>query len=950
MGSISNCGWNERQSTSGGQPGDQNKKEYALVSWYSRPWSCILRPPNKAIAKKLSAIATASALNNNIGYDQPRRHTFLQELSKVGYDPAKIKTPCEADCSSSTSSCIIATGHQLGEVKLANLGLQTSSTIRSTLTKLGWECFTSSDYTRSSAKLQPGDVMVAEGSHVAIWVSANVSDTSSSGSSGEDKLPGAPSGAEGGGAGQVSSLGIGGYTYEDYSVKPGDTIDSIAKKFRCTPALIIFINNLKSDVVTPGMRLKIPRASGVLENPSAGTNPVTKKHTVGIDVSKPTIECIFYTEIGRLATVSTTGLTSATDLDNDIITVTTTRNMGQDCPTFTMNLTWRRGWYYALSSNDLVIIKMQRPPEKRQTVFIGLIDDIRKTIDFSSGQPQRAVQVTGRGYNKALVNLDVGLIENISIDTQTGFFAGFTEMVSLDSFDAINVIINNYIDRAVRYQFQDGSKYGDRFQYVGNHHDGEVLTDFESYTQYNGSLWNFIKEMTNAPWNETYWEIQDEKATLIHRRTPFNKEDWIALPRTVIPDKDLVSDSTGRSDLETYTLFSVHPTIGGETLANVFMPLWYPPFVHKYGITSLTATTTYQSWGTISEGEISGDATGELDGDFDDNVNVRKNIIFHPSGKNTMKHIVLHTSCAPGLSAERIARVVQNQGLSVHGVIDDVGVMQTAEFDALCRHCGNGNQYSFGFEQTEHKAIKWNKNATKCTWDDKDQSAIKSYHDKLYANAVALFASLCKKYHISPNDILSHKEIAKKYGGSDHGDPEELWDVFRTKFGDNKWTMNAFRNNVRKAMNKKTNLGSGWKTTKATCYGNTSSDDNGINGWNGYNYHSKKGCMVAIPIYFIRGTKQYNPKAIQQDCPELANGYGSIIEIVNPENGKKCRAIVADCGNFGPHAKYNHNTLLDLQPNTQRALGINGNTTTVKFRVIGHWNKDKTNGNGPYNP
>lgn len=406
-----------------------------------------------------------------------------------------------------------------------------------------------------------------------------------------------------GGSAAGQSLGVGEYDYTNYTVKSGDSIQSIAAKYNCTPAMIMFLNNLTSPNLKAGQKIIIPTASGALSTKQAtsGVGTITKKHTMGVSVSHPTIEAIFYTESGMLSTVSTTGLTKDTDFDNDIISVSTIRDMGQDCPTFSISLVYRNNWYQNLSSNDLVIIKMQRPPESKAAVFFGLIDDIRKTLDFSSGQPQRAVQVTGRGFNKALVNFDVGLIENVSIDTGTGFFANMTQLSTCDSYDAIKLVLDSYIGKSVKYSFANGKSFSDYFTYSGNHHDFELLTDYTSYTSYNGSLWNFIKEISNTPFNESFWEIKNGKPNLIHRRTPFNKSDWIKLNRTTIKDLDIVSDSTGRSDLETYTLYSVNQSLGDETLTNMYLPLWYPPFYAKYGITQLQVSTIYQVWGEGNE-------------------------------------------------------------------------------------------------------------------------------------------------------------------------------------------------------------------------------------------------------------------------------------------------------------------------------------------------------------
>lgn len=400
-----------------------------------------------------------------------------------------------------------------------------------------------------------------------------------------------------GGTNTGVTLGVGGYDYTSYTVKSGDTIESIAKKFGCTPAMIMFVNNLSSASVKPGQTLKIPTASGASKNGASGVGTITKSHTMSVTVSHPTIEIEFYTEQGMLATVSTTGISADKDVDNDVISCNTVRNMGQDCPTMNIVLVWRRDWYHILSSNDLVIVKMQRPPESKKTVFFGLIDDIRKATDFSSGQPKRSVQVTCRGFAKAFVNFDVGLIENVAIQPESGFFAGLMTLASQNSFDAIKTTLDGYVGKGVQYHFSNGKSLKSYFQYSGKAHSNERLMDYTSYTSYNGSLWNFIKELSNLPFNETYWEIVNGKPNMIHRPTPFNKSDWVNLPRIKITDDDIVSDSTGRSDLETYTVYTVNQTLLGEDTRNLYNPLWYPPFYNKYGINQLVVNTVYESTG-----------------------------------------------------------------------------------------------------------------------------------------------------------------------------------------------------------------------------------------------------------------------------------------------------------------------------------------------------------------
>lgn len=129
--------------------------------------------------------------------------------------------------------------------------------------------------------------------------------------------------------------------------------------------------------------------------------------------------------------------------------------------------------------------------------------------------------------------------------------------------------------------------------------------------------------------------------------------------------------------------------------------------------------------------------------------------------------------------------------------------------------------------------------------------------------------------------------------------------------------------------------GGNW-ITKWTCtvYGGEG-DDNGICGWNGINYNTISGCHVAIPMSCITGT--------DSNFPEFSRGYGTVLEVRNPDNGNTVVAVVADCGNFGPNGTYNNTAALDLPPNTQRALGI-FTSHSIEYRVIGYidsWNGEQ---------
>lgn len=169
---ISNCGHDERGKYSGGKAGDQTGKEYTLIPWYNRPWTVVLRPTSRKVGNLLAEIAKAAAKNNKIGYDQSQRLTYYNKLKNFKWHPEKINVAVEADCSASTCANIIAVGYRLGIYKLKTLpNYLTTSSLKGALKNRGFKALTDAKYLKSDEYLLPGDILLKEGSHVAINVS-----------------------------------------------------------------------------------------------------------------------------------------------------------------------------------------------------------------------------------------------------------------------------------------------------------------------------------------------------------------------------------------------------------------------------------------------------------------------------------------------------------------------------------------------------------------------------------------------------------------------------------------------------------------------------------------------------------------------------------------------------------------------------------------------------------
>lgn len=174
-----------------------------------------------------------------------------------------------------------------------------------------------------------------------------------------------------------------------------------------------------------------------------------------------------------------------------------------------------------------------------------------------------------------------------------------------------------------------------------------------------------------------------------------------------------------------------------------------------------------------------------------------KNIKFTGHGIINPTYLILHSIAGPSESANAIINVLQNQGLGIHGIITNNGIIQTAEWNTLQYHAGNrANFVAIGLEMLECENIKWNKTTWVPSWTDDNR--VKTYHDAIYNNAVNIYATLANMFNIPTSNILSHRESHYKLGATNHGDPESLWNQFNIKWSDSKWTMDGFRSNVDK--------------------------------------------------------------------------------------------------------------------------------------------------------
>ena len=146
----------EHGKASGGEAGNQNGKELRTQPWYlnTKGW-IVLRPKDTVVASKLAYDVKAACNNMNIGYDQKQRSTLFKAASSVGYDCARVTTPCECDCSSLVRVCLWYAGIKVKD-------FNTSSEVSVLMATGKFDKLTDAKYTEQSKFLKTGDILVTK--------------------------------------------------------------------------------------------------------------------------------------------------------------------------------------------------------------------------------------------------------------------------------------------------------------------------------------------------------------------------------------------------------------------------------------------------------------------------------------------------------------------------------------------------------------------------------------------------------------------------------------------------------------------------------------------------------------------------------------------------------------------------------------------------------------------
>lgn len=270
---IGHASLDEEKDIKGGAAGDQTKKEVCTRSWYSKPWTSVIRPKDSAVAEKIAKAMEQACANDKIGYDQSQRTTLYTQAKAVNWDISKVTTKCECDCSSLVAVCVNAAGIKVSK------DIYTGNELSALKATGGFTVLTDSKYISKADYLKRGDILLGSG-HTAVVLSDG-SKASASTKPAESKpvkktvaelAKEVLAGKWGNGEDRKARLTAAGYDYKAvqdavnetqnkpvyHTVQAGETLSYIASKYKTTYTAIANLNGIKNpNLIYAGQKLRI---------------------------------------------------------------------------------------------------------------------------------------------------------------------------------------------------------------------------------------------------------------------------------------------------------------------------------------------------------------------------------------------------------------------------------------------------------------------------------------------------------------------------------------------------------------------------------------------------------------------------------------------------------------------------------------------------------------------
>ncbi|MCB5366914.1 C40 family peptidase [Collinsella aerofaciens] len=292
------------------------------------------------------------------------------------------------------------------------------------------------------------------------------------------------------------------------------------------------------------------------------------------------------------------------DFEEALLSFSVKNSMADDSPVFSLVITAKEKWDKLINSNDLIRIKAIPDTTKEVPdnpyIMVGLISDIHKEGEYGDGS--LLYRITGQAMTKALMNFDVGVIQEVAtIIPEIGWLPDGTENgLHFTGNTAAGIgteLMERFIYKYAKYSFANGKGLKDYLIHnFTSWEKDEQLTDPTPFINYEGSLRQFLEDVAAKPFNELFFEYTSNgECAVIMRPTPFDPDKWYQLPTYRFTSDIVVQESYGKNDNEVYSVFVVQtPNILDFNSMDLGVyPKFHPELIKKYGYKRLDAQNRY---------------------------------------------------------------------------------------------------------------------------------------------------------------------------------------------------------------------------------------------------------------------------------------------------------------------------------------------------------------------
>ncbi|AIW03321.1 tail lysin [Bacillus phage Mater] len=314
------------------------------------------------------------------------------------------------------------------------------------------------------------------------------------------------------------------------------------------------------------------------------------------------------------------------DFEEALISFSIKNSMQDDSPVFSLVILAKDKWDTIVNSNDLIRIKVIPDVTKgvpdNPYIMVGLISDVRRDGEYSNGSIY--YRITGRAMTKALIDFEVGVIQEVATITPTmEWLPDGTEKglkFSANTAAGIgNEIVERFVYKYAEYSFSNNKGLKDYFTHsFSSWEEDESLGDVTPFVNYEGSLRQFLEDVAAKPFNELFFEYtNDGTCVAMMRPTPFDQDKWKELPSYKFTSDVVVEESFGKSDAEMFSVFVVQAPnlVEFNSLDIGVFPKFHPDLVRKYGYKRLDAQNRYLLSGTVANAQPNNTAAdGSNDG------------------------------------------------------------------------------------------------------------------------------------------------------------------------------------------------------------------------------------------------------------------------------------------------------------------------------------------------